>query len=52
MEEISFILMVPPIELHKIPDNRIIDDVERKNLSIESFFLQDHEKDQEIGEIQ
>ena len=44
--------MVPPIELDKIPDDRLVNDVKGKDLSVESFFLQDNKKNNEIGEIQ
>jgi hypothetical protein len=52
LEKISFIRVVSPIELYEIPDNRVIDDVEGKNLSIESFFLENNEKNKEISKIE
>ena len=52
MDEIGFRLMVAPVKLHKIPYDRVVYDVERKDLPVESFFLEDNEKNQEIGEIE
>lgn len=44
--------MVSPIEFNKVADDGIIDDVEGKNLTIESFLFQDDEEDGKIQKIQ
>jgi len=48
LEDISSIRMVSSIELDKIPDDRVVNDIEGKDLTIESFFLQNYKKNKEI----
>ena len=44
--------MVTSKKFDSIPDNWIVDDVERDNLTIKTLFPQDKKKNKEVGKIQ
>jgi len=44
--------MIASVKFNKIPEDRIIDDVERKDLAIETLSLQDDEENKKVQEVQ
>jgi hypothetical protein len=52
MDQISLNGVIPPVKFNKIPDDGIIDDIQREDLSIEFFSLQKEKQDKKIREIQ